>query len=115
MTEKCFDAYACAAPELGRRIAELEELCNDMEAQVMDYATKKVELEEMLGGNMRESYIEVTTKRFGEMLRRVAELEHAAKTLMNVMIAQRHSDLCEEGGDCVICDAIVGIKAAIKL
>jgi hypothetical protein len=41
------------------------------------------------------------------------KLREAAETLVNIMVARRHSDLCEEGGDCVICDAITDTKAAL--
>ena len=41
------------------------------------------------------------------------KLREAAEILMNVMVSRRHSDLCEEGGDCVICDAITDIKDSL--
>ena len=41
------------------------------------------------------------------------KLREAAENLVRIMVTRRHSDLCQQGGDCAICDAMSDINAAL--
>ena len=41
------------------------------------------------------------------------KLRRAVAELVRIMVPRRHSDLCQQGGDCEVCEAMCDINAAL--